>query len=96
MIEGQKFARKCSVTGEGMNEGWLIDGEYFSTIELAHKKAQSLRTLPLTDVSFYDDFYHLYKDCSKNGETDFCYYTEWYDESDYQYIVKNGELVEID
>lgn len=25
------------------------------------------------------------------------YYTEWYnDDNDYQYIVKNGELVEID
>ncbi len=35
----KKFARKCSVTGVGMNEGWCYeDGEaYYSTEEIAEK-----------------------------------------------------------
>lgn len=28
-IEGQKFARKCSVTGEGMDEGYVFDWNDF-------------------------------------------------------------------
>lgn len=81
MIEGQKFARKCSVTGEGMDEGFVFgDGEmYFSTDELAQTHIQTLG-------------YKTVKEAYKAGEI---YWTVWED-NDYQYIVKNGELVEID
>lgn len=81
MVEGQKFARKCSVTGEGMGDGYVFrDGdEYFSTEHLALIKVKALG-------------YSSIKEAYLNGEI---YWTEWEDD-DYQYIVKNGELVEID
>lgn len=86
MIEGQKFARKCSVTGEGMDEGWVFrDGwMYFSNQEDALKYVQEMG---------YDSLNEAYNN-------DEIYWTSWYIEDpleeDYQYIVKNGELVEID
>ena len=81
MIEGQKFARKCSVTGEGINQGYVLhDGEmYFSTDELAQTHMQILG-------------YRSVKEAYEAGEI---YWTVW-EEDDYQYIVKNGELVEIE
>lgn len=81
MIEGQKFARKCSVTGEGMDDGHVFrSGEmYFSTDELAQTHMQILG-------------YKSIKEAYEAGEI---YWTVW-EEDDYQYIVKNGELVEID
>ena len=81
MIEGQKFARKCSVTGEGMNQGYVINGgdEYY-------KDAGALNT-KYTDQE-WEQMYN-------NGQSD-SYYTDWDEEEDYQYIVKNGELVEIE
>lgn len=81
MIEGQKFARKCNVTGEGMSDGHVFrDGEmYFSTDELAQTHMQILG-------------YRSVKEAYEAGEI---YWTVW-EEDDYQYIVKNGELVEIE
>lgn len=81
MIEGQKFARKCSVTGEGMNWGYVVnDGEEY------YKDAGALNT-KYTDQE-WEQMYN-------NGQSD-SYYTDWDEEEDYQYIVKNGELVEIE
>jgi hypothetical protein len=83
MTEGEKFARKCSVTGEGMNEGHVFrDGEmYFSTDELAQTHMQILGCKSV-------------KEAYKAGEI---YYTDWYgEENSWEYIVKNGELVEIE
>lgn len=80
MIEGQKFSRKCSVTGNGMNEGYVFrDGDmYFSKIEDLTKHILSLGYKTLEEA--YPNEY---------------YYTDWED-NDCQYIVKNGELVEIE
>lgn len=80
MIEGQKFARKCSVTGEGIDEGYVFrDGDmYFSKIEDLTKHILSLGYKTLEEA--YPNEY---------------YYTDWED-NDCQYIVKNGELVEIE
>jgi len=86
MIEGRKFARKCSVTGEGMNQGYVLhNGEmYFSTEELAEIHLQILGY-----TSFEEAF-----------NQDVIYWTDWdiedIGDNDVQYIVKNGELVEID
>lgn len=34
------YARKCSVTGKGMNEGWFIYEEYYSDISMAEEIAK--------------------------------------------------------
>lgn len=86
MIEGQKFARKCSVTGEGMDEGWVFrDGDmYFINKDDVVFHVQTLGYNTLEEAYDKDEIY----------------WTSWYvedpKEDDHQYIVKNGELVEID
>jgi hypothetical protein len=80
LIEDTKYARVCSVTGEGMNEGFCFgDGEDYAKTEesaLILAKERGYKTLK---QAYNDEVY---------------YYTEW-EEEDYQYIVKDGELVEI-
>ena len=81
MIEGQKFARKCSVTGEGMNQGYVVNGgeEYYKDLQALHTKYS-----PAEWDQMYDE-----------GNSD-SYWSEWDETEEYAYIVKNGELVEID
>lgn len=79
----EKFARKCDVTGRGMNEGYVFGhGEMYasdkeSAIKLAYKYG-------------YDSLGDAYDD-------DLCYYTEWeecdidecyYDEEGNEYQVE--------
>ena len=75
------FARKCSATGEGMNEGWVAnDCDYYFKYKedaLAHAKEMG-----------YADLY----DAHQNGEL---YFTEWGDQEDYEWELVNGELVEL-
>lgn len=82
MTENQKFARQCDVTGEGMNEGYCFDdGCFYAKYEAdALKHAQELG---------YNTLEEAYKD-------EAYYWTEWEDEEDFQYIVKDGKLVEIE
>ena len=77
-----KFARRCDATGQGMNKGYVFgDGEkYFKYKTDATKYALSLGYSSLDNA--YD-----------NGAY---YYTEWTDESDYQFFkLKNGPLQKI-
>lgn len=98
MIEGQKFARKCSVTGEGMDEGYVFDWNVLPTEYACDLDSANV----IAKREGYENYYKLcnvYSDTDKDGNLipGIVYYTEWYnDDSDYQYIVKNGELVEID
>lgn len=77
----KKFARKCSISGAGMNEGWCFgDGEeYASTEGIAHLIAQSCG---------YESIQEAYDDGA-------CYWTEWEDEDDYQYAEIDGKLTEL-
>jgi hypothetical protein len=78
----EKFARKCSVTGEGMNEGYVIrDGEKYFKYE--HDAIQ------WAILNGYQTLGEAYK-------LDELYWTSWEDESEYMYIEVNGVLVEIE
>jgi hypothetical protein len=77
-----KYARKCSFSGKGMNKGWYIYGEYYSTQEMADEVAA---------FNGCTNFDAMYK--AEGGYE--CYYTEWKDEDDYQYEEINGVLTEI-
>ncbi len=85
--EGEKFYRKCSFTGDGMDEGWYFacDGTYASTQELADQHAKEIG---------YKDFNDLYE---QNGgdEGSSSYWTSW-DGDYYEFEVRNGVLVEIE
>lgn len=87
----KNYARQCSLTGEGMNSGWVFgDGELY----IKHEK----------DVLYYlrehggdyqleglgrpaDDLLQA------AFELDICYWTEWEDEDDCQYTPKDHEDV---
>jgi hypothetical protein len=84
-----KFARMCSVTGEGMNEGYVFsDGEFYAKDEDT-AKVIALREygMELSDMFTDDD------DDDWDGWA--VYWTEWEDEDDYQYEMIDGVLTEI-
>ena len=79
--QGPKFARKCSLTGEGMNEGWCFgDGQDYAKHESG--------AIELAKQYGYDSLEDAYED-------DGGYWTSWEDEDDYQYQLIDGKLVEI-
>jgi len=75
-----KFARQCSITSEGMNEGWCFgDGQEYAKYEEGA-------------IQIANDW--GYKTLQQAYDDDACYWTEWEDE--YQYEVVDGQLVEIE
>lgn len=78
----EKFARKCSVTGEGMNEGWCFgDGQDYAKYEHDAWSLASEYGYDSIDDAFDDDA---------------VYYTEWENEDDYEYYEdENGNIIEI-
>ena len=76
------FARQCSITGEGMNEGWVggfFGGMYFKYEQDALKWCQSKG----------------YKDIDDAYDNEALYYTEWEDADDYEYELVDGKLIEL-
>jgi hypothetical protein len=90
LIEGKTYARKCDATGKGINKGYCFgDGEmYFKYEKDLIKYLRSQGDETFNDAS--DEFI-----LNESYQLDEYYWTEW-DEDDHQYIVKNGELVDID
>jgi hypothetical protein len=78
----EKFARKCSKSGVGMNEGWVIgDGEnYAATEEVALEYAKEMG----------------YSSIKKAYNDDAMYWTSWEDEDEWEYVMIDGELYEIE
>jgi hypothetical protein len=86
-MEATLFARKCSITGNGMNEGFVINGgEYYIAEEEDCKK--------LLRDKFNQTIEEAYKESEENGGDDF-YWTEWEEPSEFQYIEIDGKLYEI-
>ena len=95
-----KYARKCDVTNEPMNEGYCIqDGLMYIKYEddlIAHIRAvekevnseykQDVLEGRLTDEWLLNDYY----------ESDYYYWTGWEDEEDFQYEIINGTLTLIE
>lgn len=77
-----KYARQCTKTLEGMNEGWVVgDGEEYYKYEAD--------ILARCKEAGYDSLDEAYDD-------EFMYWTEWEDEFDYQYAEVDGVLTEIE
>ena len=63
----KKYARQCSITGEGMNEGWCFgDGQYY----VKHENDALALALKYGYNSIDDAF-----------DDDAVYWTEWEDEN---------------
>jgi hypothetical protein len=105
-----KYARKCSVTGEGMNAGWVFgDGVFYTKYyKDALAECRKDRDAILHDIKDVDammiqdpsewvafaeavDRATLDKDSDQDlltiaFHTEYCYYTEWEDEEEYEEI----------
>jgi hypothetical protein len=86
----EKFARRCDVTGEPMNEGWCWgDGMFYTATE--ESTITELRKEYPTKVHITDDELMQYA-----YDNEVLYWTEWYsDEIEEQgfYFTKDGEEV---
>ncbi len=82
-VKGDKYARKCDKCGQGMNEGFCIyEGEEYYCDDKCLYSVYS--------KSVWEGMY----DAEDIGNSP-SYWTEWEDESEYQYQIINGELQEI-
>ena len=88
--EATKYARKCDITGEGMNAGFVyMDDKYFK-----YKKDLIAEIRSRGDEEFNKASDEFILNEAYNCEE--YYYTEWEDESEFQYIEINGEVIEIE
>lgn len=100
--EGEKFARKCDVTGEGMDEGYVVDE--LTYIKYKKDLIEHLRKLDWpTTVNWNGTGGTNPKDIKDEQELmeffhneDYYYWTTWDGISDFEYIFTNGQLVEIE
>jgi hypothetical protein len=79
VVKGDKYARCCNCCGNGMNEGYFAEYEYFCS----------------TECLFTEFPFAVWQKLSED-ENDSYYWTQWEDESDYQYQIIDGKLEEID
>lgn len=93
----EKFARRCEITGVGMNEGYLVDdyiciAEESDLINFLYKdEYKNLTNQEILDMH-YDD-----GDEEANADVDHTYcWTSWHDdESDWQWQFVDGKLIPI-
>ena len=75
----EKFARKCDITNEGMNEGYcILDG-------LMYIKYDMDMLQHITDETDYDTIEDAYED-------DYYYHTEWEEIEDDSWFSKDGSF----
>jgi hypothetical protein len=82
MVKGNKYARSCTCCGKGMNEGYFADYEYFCSDTCLRTEYSAIH------------WEILCKESEDNGDNDY-YWTQWEDESDYQYQIIDGEITSI-
>ena len=85
-----KYARRCDITGEGMNDGYVVgDGEMH--IKCEKDLITLLRSWNVDEDNELSDEYIL-AESYKLAEY---YWTEWECPTDLQYEEVNGKLIEI-
>lgn len=88
------YARKCDVTGEGMDEGYCIE-DGFMYIKYKKDMIKHLYDIfkseyPNIDINTISEEYLENKYCE---EEDYYYWTEWYEEDDIEYMEVNGKVI---
>ena len=96
----KRYARQCSITEEGMNEGWINEqtDEYFKNKVDAVKHIKELMDEEIANggVEFANWKSKDDDDILEIGYNHYgVYYTEWECTEDYQYEEINGVLTEI-
>lgn len=89
-----KWARKCSATNEGMNEGYCVgNGEKYFKNE--KDLIKYLREVVLEGDPHKDELSDEFI-LNEAYELEEYYWTEWEDEDDFQYIEVDGEVFELE
>jgi len=89
----KKYARRCDVTGKGMNEGWCWgDGAFYTKTK--KDTVAELRKYNPSKSDLYDNYLIEWA----VEEEEMLYWTQWYtediDEQGY-YYTEDGEEIEI-
>jgi hypothetical protein len=84
VVKGDKYARSCNCCGKGMNEGYFANDEYFCSDICLHTEYTPAQWEKLSSDGVE----------AEEGNDEY-YWTEWEDETDYQYQIINGTLEEI-
>jgi len=82
VVKGDKYARICKCCGNGMNEGYFVDYDYYCSDDCLHTEYTP------------EEWENLYEQSEEQGG-DYCYWTQW-EEDDYQYQIIDGKLEEMD
>jgi hypothetical protein len=84
-----KYARQCSITGEGMNEGYIVGD--CTTVKHEKDLVALIRSWSDDKGDGLSDEYIL----AESYKLKEYFYTEWECPEDVQYEEINGELIEI-
>ena len=84
-----KYARQCSITGEGMNQGYIVGD--CTPVKYEKDLIALIRSWNVDVNKELSDEYIL----AESWRAEEYYYTEWEDESEHQYEEINGKLIEI-
>ena len=84
-----KYARKCSVTGEGMNEGYLVNDD--TCVKYEADLIKLIRSWNVDEYNELSDEFIL----DESWQHEEYYWTEWECPTDLQYEEVNGKLIEI-
>jgi len=86
-----KYARRCDITGEGMNEGYIVD-EGMMHVKYEKDLIALIRSWGVDENSELSDDFIL----SESYENEEYYWTEWDCPEDYQYEEVDGKLIELE
>jgi len=94
--ETKKYARRCDITGKGMNQGYCIRNgemhiaskedllEYLRGLDWLDADGNEVNVLGYGDDEFIEYFYN----------EEYCDYTEWKELPYYGYYTEDGTLIE--
>ena len=85
-----KYARKCDITAEGMNDGYVV-GDGFMHIKYEKDLIALIRSWGVDENNELSDDFIL----NESYENEEYYWTQWECPTDFQYEEVNGELIEI-
>ena len=85
-----KYARKCDITGEGMNDGYVI-GDGFMHIKYEKDLIALIRSWGVDENNELSDDFVL----NESWQHEEWYWTQWECPTDLQYEEVNGKLIEI-
>ena len=85
-----KYARRCDITGEGMNEGYIV-GDGMMHIKYEKDLIALIRSWGVDENNELSDDFIL----SESYENEEYYWTEWECPEDYQYEEVDGKLIEL-